>query len=70
MRDLIHWYKRNMECIDCGVDIPLLDWVVCMATVPFYPIVIIALLATAPIWGIPYAIYRSRKESKEKEGLK
>lgn len=58
MSRLIKWFKNRWDCISHDIDIPIFDAVVCYATIPFFMIVVIAVFVTAPIWGIPYVIYR------------
>ncbi len=58
MSKLTKWFRNRWHCIEYDIDIPLFDALVCYASLPFFAIGLIALGVTAPIWGIPYAIYR------------
>lgn len=58
MSGLSEWLKNRWECIDNGIDIPLLDYVVCYAIFPICALGVFILFITAPFWGIPYVIYR------------
>ena len=59
MQRLIEWYDNRMNCFFYGVEMPILDWIMCLVSLPFAMIAMIALTVTCPIWGIPYAIYRA-----------
>lgn len=58
MSRLTKWFKNRWDCIENDIDIPLFDALVCYASIPFFMIGVIALCVTAPIWGIPYTVYR------------
>lgn len=58
MNELIEWFRNRWACIDNDIDIPLLDYVICGATIPIFIFGFIAVIATVPIWGIPYLVYR------------
>ena len=58
MSRLSEWFQNRWACIDNGIDIPFLDYVVCVATLPIIVFGFIAAIATVPIWGIPYVVYR------------
>ena len=65
MSRLLEWYENRWECIDYGVDIPLLDYFVCYATLPILMLGIGVLIVTVPIWGIPYVVYRVYFEERK-----
>ena len=58
MSELIEWFQNRWACIDNDIDIPLFDYIICVATVPIIVFGFIAAIATVPIWGIPYVVYR------------
>ncbi len=58
MKRLIEWYDNRMNCLFNCVEMPILDWIMCIVSLPFAMVTMIALAVTCPIWGIPYAIYR------------
>ncbi len=47
-----------MNCFFYSVEMPILDWIICLVSLPFAMVAMIALAVTCPIWGISYAIYR------------
>lgn len=55
MSKLIEWFRNRWACIDNDIDIPLLDYIICGVTIPIF---IFVSVATVPIWGIPYLVYR------------
>ena len=58
MQRLIEWYDNRMNCFFYSVEMPILDWIICLVSLPFAMVAMIALAVTCPIWGISYAIYR------------
>lgn len=65
MQDFKKWYKNRWDCIDNGVEIPLLDFCFCIASLPLLAIIQILLIGTCPIWGIPFMIYKFFKTKEE-----
>lgn len=59
MQRLIEWYDNRMNCFFHGVEMPILDWIMCIVSLPFAAAAMVALAVTCPIWNIPYAIYRA-----------
>lgn len=70
MQRLIEWYDNRMDCFFCGVEMPILDWIMCIVSLPFAAATMVALAVTCPIWGIPYAIYRAWSEQNDHNDAK
>lgn len=58
MNRLSEWFKNRWDCIDNHIDIPICDVAVCYALIPVFAFGFVAMIVTAPIWGIPYVVYR------------
>ena len=58
MSKLIEWFINRWDCINNDIDIPFLDYLICYALIPILMIGCIVWFATAPIWGMPYLVYR------------
>ena len=52
------WYKNRWDCINNGIDIPLLDFCFCIGSLPILALTCILLCVSCPIWGIPFMVYK------------
>lgn len=52
------WYKNRWDCINNSIDIPLLDFCFCIASLPILTLIEIILIGTCPIWGIPFMLIK------------
>ena len=56
------WYKNRWDCINNGIDIPLLDFCFCVGSLPILALICILLCVSCPIWGIPFIVYKILRE--------
>lgn len=56
------WYKNRWDCINNSIDIPLLDFCFCIASLPILALIEIILIVTCPIWGIPFMLIKFLRE--------
>ncbi len=59
MKKFIAWYKNRWDCIFCGVDIPFMDYMFCVASIPVVVVISVLLFVSFPVWAIPYAIRKA-----------
>ena len=59
MKKFTAWYKNRWDCIFCGVDIPFMDYMFCIASIPVVIVISVLLLVSFPVWAIPYMIKKA-----------
>ena len=56
------WYKNRWDCIFYGVDIPFMDYMFCIASIPVVIVITALLLVFFPVWAIPYMIKKAGEQ--------
>lgn len=56
------WYKNRWDCIFCGVDIPFMDYVFCISSIPIVVVVGVLFFVSFPVWAIPYMIVKAGEQ--------
>ena len=62
MKKFTAWYKNRCDCIFCGVDIPFMDYMFCIASIPVVIVISVLLLVSFPVWAIPYMIKKAGEQ--------
>ena len=62
MERFIAWYKNRWDCIFCGVDIPFMDYMFCIASIPVVVVISVLLFVSFPVWAIPYMIKKAGEQ--------
>lgn len=65
MEKFIAWYKNRWDCINNYVEVPFLDYMFCIASIPVVVVISVLLFVSFPVWAIPYMIMITRRNDNE-----